>query len=205
LCSQDLEEPTEEQISQAYNEDSARISAALATISRTQVLAIDTRPNAGTSLLDLSGLVELRAAHETLQAHNGVRNLNRDTTAVGVAHSAEALPKSGVSGKSDFGSARQQIVKQFYQLLRDADAEGERVGTGLHRSHVWAGPSGNSLNAEKVAERRTTKVCSLLCPICGEQCAHSIKGKYQTADHFHRDRRGKTTGWGSCASEWGYK
>jgi len=79
---------------------------------------------------------------------------------MGVSPSVERLPEA--EDKSDFKYARQQIVKQFYQLLRDADLEGERVGTGLHRNHVWAGPSGNSLNAEKVAEGRTKKVSSLL-------------------------------------------
>jgi hypothetical protein len=157
LCSQELEEPTEEQISQTYCEESARISATLASIARTRSSStLNTRPNTSMGLLDLSGLVELRAAHETLQACNGVRNLNREVTITG---SAEGL--SEADDQSDFKHARQQIVRQFYQLLRDADAEGERIGTGLHRNHVWAGPSGNSLNAEKAAESHASKVCSL--------------------------------------------
>ena len=157
---QELEEPTDEEISHAYREESAQISATLASISRTQPFTINTRPNASTSLLNLSGLIELRAAHETLQARNGVRNLNRETAKMGISPSVEGVPDP-VDNRSEFKHARQQIIKQFYQLLQDADAEGERIGTGLHRSHIWAGPSGNSLNAEKVAEGRTNKVRSL--------------------------------------------
>lgn len=147
----------------AHHEESAQISAALASISRTQLSTVSTRPIASTSLLDLSGLVELRAAHETLQARNGVRNSNRVTTVTAVSPSVKE--SSEVDNESNFKHARQQIIKRFYQLLRDADVEGERVGTGLHRSHVWAGPSGNSLNAEKAAESRANKVRGLRHPV----------------------------------------
>lgn len=130
----------------------------LASISRVQPSAVNTQQNHSTSLLDLSGLVDLRTAHETLQARNGVRNSTRETATTGLSPTAEGSLEVG--NKPDFKHARQQIIKRFYQILRDADVEGERVGTGLHRSHVWAGPSGNSLNAEKVAEGRANKVCS---------------------------------------------
>lgn len=59
-------------------------------------------------------------------------------------------------------SAQQEIVRKFYQLLRDTDAEGERVGTGLHRSHIWTGGSGNALNAAKVAKSQTNAVRKVL-------------------------------------------
>lgn len=162
--SQGLEEPTDEQIFQAHREESVRISATLLAIPRTQSSsATNAQSNSSSSLLEFSGLVELRAAHETLQARNGVRNSGREVTTTNVSSSAEG--PSEVSNKSDFKHARQQIVKQFYQLLRDADAEGERVGTGLHRSHVWVGPSGNSLNAAKAAEGRTKTVRGPFHPI----------------------------------------
>lgn len=163
LRSQELEEPTTEQISQAYREESAWISTTLTSISRTRSSTANAQPNPSTSLFDLSGLVELRAAHETPQARNGVRNANCEAVVAGIPPSAGG--SSEVDNRSDFKDARQRIIKQFYQLLRDAGVEDERVGTGLHRSHIWAGPSGNSLNAEKVAERRTNKVCSLPHPL----------------------------------------
>lgn len=168
-CRQELEEPTEEQISQAYQEESMQISTTLASIPRSRLVA-NTQSDASTSLLDLSGLVDLRAAHETLQAHHGVRNASREIAAAGVPHSINE-PSEGNTGtpsegddKSEFRRARQQIIKQFYQLLRDADAEGERVGTGLHRSHIWTGANGNTANAEQVAECRTNQVrCFMDC------------------------------------------
>jgi hypothetical protein len=127
-CSQELEEPTEEQVSQTCHEESAQISAALVSIPWTHSSStLNVRPNTSMGLLDLSRLVELRATNETLQARNGVRNLNRE---VATAGSAEGLLE--VDNQSDFKHAQQQIIKQFYQLLQDADAEGERVGTGLH-------------------------------------------------------------------------
>jgi hypothetical protein len=157
--SQGLEEPTDEQIFQAQHEESARISATLLAITRAQ----SSSTTNVWSNLDFSGLIELRAAHETLQARNGVRNSSHEATATSVSSPAEDQPQ--VSNRSDFKHARQQIVKQFYQLLRDADVEGERVGTGLHRSHIWVGTSGNSLNAEKAAEARTRTVCGLFHPV----------------------------------------
>ena len=158
--SQELKEPTDDQICQAYREESTQISNVLAAIPRSHSSAIHAQPNISVtrSLLDLLELIELRAAHETLQARNGVRNSDREAT--NTKPSAEKPPQVG--DETNFKYARQQIVKQFYQLLRDADTEGERVGTGLHRSHVWVGPSGNSLNAEKAAQSRTKTVCSLL-------------------------------------------
>jgi len=199
-----LEEPTEEQIFQVHREESGQISSTLASISRTQFPTINTRPSPSMTLLDLSGLVDLRAAHETLQACTGVRNSNRESKTTGVSppteeRSSEVDAQSG----ADFGGARQQIIKQFYQLLRDANAEGERVGTGLHRSHVWAGISGNSLNAEKAAERRMTKVCSLICLAPGEQYVYAcLKGNCQAMRRTRRNQCGKAIRWGSGTLRW---
>lgn len=156
--SQELEEPTDDQICQVYHEESTQISNVLAAIPRTYSSTIHAQPNTSASLLNFLELIDLRAAHETLQARNGVRNSDREE--VTIKASAERSPEA--DEETSFKYARQQIVKRFYQLLRDADTEGERVGTGLHRSHVWAGPSGNSLNAEKAAKSRTKAVCSLL-------------------------------------------
>jgi len=189
LCSQELEEPTEEQISQAYNEESGQISSTLASISRTQFPAIDTQPRPSMSLLDLSGLVDLRVAHETLQARTGVQNSNREAKTTEASPSTERSlgVDSDTRSGADFGGARQQIIKQFYQLLRDADAEGERVGTGLHRSHVWAGSSGNSLNAEKAAERRTTKVRNSIVSSPVSDTLTSPKGNRQATHCVRRN------------------
>jgi hypothetical protein len=177
--SQGLEEPTDEQIFQAHREESARISATLLAIPRTQ----STSTINSWSNLDFSGLVELRAAHETLQARNGVRNSSRESTSTNLSPSPEGSPEAG--DRSDFKRARQQIVKQFYQLLRDANTEGERVGTGLHRNHVWVGLSGNSLNAEKAAEGRTKTVCGLFHPVNAKYYAHCLKGNREAASRVY--------------------
>lgn len=122
----------------------------LTSILRTAGGAVGTESGIGTNNIDFSELVKLRAAHETLQARNSVRNSTRATKSTEDAHS--------IDEPSDFRQARKEIVQKFHQLLRDADAEKERVGTGLHRSHMWAGESGNALNAAKVAEDRAKEV-----------------------------------------------
>jgi hypothetical protein len=149
-----MDDPTEEEITKILRNESAHVSATLASISRSTEPAAGGRPNTTTNDIDLSELVKLRAAHETLQARNGVRNSARAVNDTEEPHS--------VDQPSDFKQARKEIIQKFHQLLRDADAEGERVGTGLHRNHNWVGESGNALNAAKAAEGRTSKVCNLV-------------------------------------------
>jgi len=146
------DDPTEDEIAQILHKESETVSATLTSIFRTAGGVVGGELGVDTIDLNLSKLVELRAAHETLQARNSVRNSSR------AAKSVEDTPS--VSESSDFGQARKEIIHKFHQVLRDADAEGERVGTGLHRNHIWAGESGNSLNAAKAAESRTNNVCN---------------------------------------------
>jgi hypothetical protein len=119
---------------------------------------VDTaRSNAIASDFDLSQLAALRSIHKTEQARKGIRCFGEtyeglETSSVG---------PSQVVTLSQCGSARAEIACKFYQLLRDADAEGERVGTGLHQTHVWTASNGNSLNAAKAAETRMNVVCAL--------------------------------------------
>ena len=152
-----MEEVTEEEIAHVYHRESEQISEALESVSQLG------KPNgtAGSNVttndeLDLSELVRLRTAHETEQARKGVQG----SAGIGDDTSEVTSGKPQVAGPSPSGSARQEIVRKFYQLLRDADAEGERVGTGLHRSHIWSGNNGNALNAVKAAESRTSAVCT---------------------------------------------
>ena len=107
--------------------------------------------------IDLSELVALRSIHETQQARKGVR---RPTGTENLTTDPDPVQVVEVSRPT---SARQEIVQKFYQLLRDADAEGERIGTGLHRSYVWSGSNGNALNAAKAAEARTKTVRIVPC------------------------------------------
>jgi hypothetical protein len=147
LASQKLKEPLAEEITQIYKEESTRISSTLSSISR---IPLQTSDVSATNRIDLSELVRLRAAHQTVQARKGVRNSKRA--------SETTLQPQEVDEFSEFRKARHEIVQRFHQLLRDADAEGERVGTGLHRKAVWNTSNGNTLNAEKAAAGRTRTV-----------------------------------------------
>jgi hypothetical protein len=129
----------------AYHAESECIAEHLTSISHVKK-PIDT---VGKGEIDLSELVALRSIHETQQARKGVR---RPTGTTDLKTDPDPVEVSRPT------SARQEIVRKFYQLLRDADEEGERIGTGLHRSHVWSGSNGNSLNAAKAAEARTETV-----------------------------------------------
>lgn len=145
-------DPTEEDITQVLYKESTHISATLASISRTTHVTTSTGPNPDINDINLSGLVELRAAHETLRAQGCTRSSTRAIRTTGAPHSIES-PSEALK------KAWKEIVERFHQLLRDAGPEGERVGTGLHRTHIWAGESGNALNAAKAAESRTNKAC----------------------------------------------
>jgi len=146
-----MDDPTEEEIARILRKETSHVSATLTSISRTGEPTVSPDRPTTTSDIDLSGLVELRVAHETLQARNSARNSKR------IAKEMEG--DRSVTGPSEFGRARREIVLRFHQLLRDADAEGERVGTGLHRNYNWTGGNGNALNAEKAAESRANQVC----------------------------------------------
>lgn len=164
--SEEMEEVTDKEIIRTYRRESEQISDTLESISHLGKPSDATGSNAGTNELDLSQLVTLRFLHETEQARKGVRG-----SAAGICEDTPEVPSDQPRAVrlSPNGSARQEIVRKFYQLLRDTDAEGERVGTGLHRSHIWSGGSGNALNAAKAAESRTNAVrtltCSLLTPV----------------------------------------
>ena len=151
FTSQGKDDPTDEEITKILRKESAYVAATLASISRTARTITNNGPDIGTNDINLSELVELRAEHETLQAQKITRNSTQ-----AVKGTEETQP---VGESSDFKQARKEIVQKFHQLLRDADAEGERVGTGLHRNRVWTGEGGNALNAAKAAESRTNKVC----------------------------------------------
>ena len=149
------DDPTEEEIAKILHRESETVSGTLTSILRTSGGAVGSGLGVGIIDLNLSKLVELRAVHETLQARNSVRNSTR-----AAKNTEETL---SVNEPSDFGQARKEIIHKFHQVLRDADAEGERVGTGLHRNRIWVGESGNALNAAKAAESRTNKVCNPFC------------------------------------------
>jgi len=102
------------------------------------------------SRIDLSELVRLRTIHQTTQACNGVHN-SKKAPATTSQHQEVGKP-------SEFQNTQHEIIQRFHQLLRDADAKGEWVGTGLHRSAIWGTTKGNTLNAEKVAAGRASKV-----------------------------------------------
>ena len=93
--------------------------------------------------------------------------------------------------------ARKEIVQKFHQILRDAGVEGDRIGTGLHRNHNWAGGNGNAQNAAKVAEGWTNKVCDSISPVGDTNCS---EGNGQTAKCVCRNHPDTATGWGSSAS-----
>ena len=158
-----MDDPTDEDITVILRNESAHVIDTLASISCSVEHAAGGRPNTTINDIDLSRLVELRAAHETLRARNGVRN---STT-----RAAKGTEESrSVDGPSDLEQARKEIIKKFHQLLRDADAEGERVGTGLHRSYNWVGGNGNTVNAAKAAESRTNEVCIYFIDSIVEWC-----------------------------------
>jgi len=152
-----MEEATDEEIVHTCRRESDHISELLESISYLGKPSKTFGLTANASELDLSELVAIRSAHETEQARKGVRGSTR------IHEDALKTPSDPpqAAGLSRGGSARQEIMRKFYQLLRDAEAEGERVGTGLHRSHVWSGGSGNALNAAKAAESRTDTVRTL--------------------------------------------
>lgn len=155
--SERMAEATDEEITRTYHQESEYISQALGSVSHFREPDNATKSTTDPNELDLSELVALRSAHETEQARKGVRGstgIYRDTLEM----SSDPPQAAEVSHS---GSARQEIVRKFYQLLRDADAEGERVGTGLHRSYVWSGGNGNALNAAKAAESWTRTVRTL--------------------------------------------
>lgn len=85
------------------------MSAALASISRVARGTVAGRPSIGVNDIDLSELVELRAAHETLQARNGVC----DSTQA-AKNTNDTCP---VDKLSDFMEARKEIVQKFHQIL----------------------------------------------------------------------------------------
>jgi len=120
----------------------------LSSVSRgpSQTLAI----NAAVRRIDLSELVRLRAIHQTAQARNGVRNSKKV--------SAATPQPQDISEPSEFRNTQREIIQRFHQVLRDADAEGERVGTGLHRNAIWGTANGNTLNAETAAAGCASKV-----------------------------------------------
>ena len=148
-----MEEVTDEEVTHIYHRESEWISEALESASQLGNPNNTMGSNASTNELDLSKLAALRTVHETEQACKGVRG------SAGICEDTPEMPSGQpqVAGLSPSGSARQEIVRKFYQL-RDADAEGERVGTGLHCSHIWSGGNGNALNAAKAAESRTSAV-----------------------------------------------
>lgn len=150
-----MEEATDEEIARAHHRESEQISEILGSISHHERPSNVIQLNAGVTEIDLSELVVLRSAHETEQARKGIRG------SAGIHEDALEPPPdpSQVAEPSHCVSARQEILCKFYQLLQEANAEGERVGTGLHRSHNWSGGNGNALNAAKVAESRTNTVC----------------------------------------------
>jgi len=161
-----MDNPTEEEIAQILRRESVSVSATLTSISRTAGGVVGGKLDIDVIDHNLSKLVELRAAHETLQARNSVRNSAR------AAKSTEEI--RSIDEPSDFAQARKEIIHKFHQVLRNADAEGERVGTGLHRNRIWVGESGNTLNAAKAAESRTNKVCNLFCRLC--RCVDNLAG-----------------------------
>lgn len=156
FISQGTDDPTEEQITQILRKESKYVSTTLASIPRRAEAIAGSRLDTGTNNVDLSKLVELRTAHETSQARNSVRSSTK------AAKSAEEAEEASIVDEpSNFVLARKEIIQKFHQLLRDADVEEERVGTGLHRNHVWIGESGNAANAANAAESRMNKVRDL--------------------------------------------
>jgi hypothetical protein len=157
FISEGMEEATDEEIAHMCRKESEQISEVLESIPHLRKPSDAIQLNTEVSELDLSELVALRSAHETEQARKGVRGSTgiREGTLKTLSNLSQGI------GLSRSGGAWQEIVRKFYQLLQDADAEGERVGTGLHRSHVWSEGNGNALNAAKVAEGRTKAVRTL--------------------------------------------
>lgn len=115
-----MEEATDEEITHVCQRESEQISEALNSISCPRKPNNTTRLNTDTAKLDLSELVVLRSAHKMEQVRKGV--WGSTTTREDTFETPSSLPQ--VTGLSHGGGARQEIVCKFYQLIRDADAEG---------------------------------------------------------------------------------
>ena len=191
-----MEGATDEEITHTYHKESQQISEVLASISHPKRPSNIIRSDTNTNELDLSELVVLRAAHKTEQARKGIRG------SIGIHEGTLETPPdlSQEVELSRSRSARQEIERKFYQLLRDADAEGERVGTGLHRSYIWSGGNGNALNAAKAAESRTNAVChSISFPLASIRCLNCSQGNEKMEVDLQRCSPNRAVGWRGTA------